>query len=251
MLWSSPDLEGTAKEGVDRFMFFPGLPGHNSTNWVRTVNGGAFEECAPGIEVAELAQMATMPETSKGPGPRLHGTISLSVLDRIPVEIFDHIIDHIPYAHLPVAALVARSWYASVVHNLYRILEIDSREEYTSFCRRLQASPRVQRWAAGTVELIIGKPLSDHKARPLNMYLDSLPAALSRWLPSLRKLTIQSELRSRMQPLFYSYLKEFRNVVSLRLTDAELDNIMSLQRVIHPLLSPSEDSLPRSGPDWG
>ena len=206
-------------------------------HWHRSANGGALEECDVGIPVDELMQMARQGAPANTPGSRLDGTISLSILDRVPVEIFDHIIDHIPYSHLPVAALVARSWYASVVHNLYRILEIGSSEEYMSFATRLHASPRVQRWAMGTEEIIVGQSFCQSKL-DYQTYLDSLPAALAPWLPFLRKLTIQSGLRSWMHKCFYAGIRRFPHLVSLRLTDAELDSLVSLQKVVHsfPLL---------------
>lgn len=227
------------EEKQDHFLFLP-KPVDGGVQWIRSLNGGPMQPCNVGIPVDELTKMANKaptPGTSKATGPKLHGTISLSLLDRIPVEIFDHIIDHIPYSHLPVAALVARSWYASVVHNLYRIVEIDSREEFNSLAMQLHQSARVQRWAASTEELVIGRPLSKAHTGP-TAYLDVIPAVLSGWLPSLRKLTIQSELRSRMQPVFYVVLQQFQQLVSLRLTDAELDSTMSLVRVIRcfPLL---------------
>ena len=212
------------------FNFYQGhKDGH--IQWLRSTCGGDVEECDVGIPVDELVQTTSQPSACPA-SSKLDGTISSPILDRIPVEIFDHIIDHIPYSHLPVAALVARSWYASVVHNLYRTLELGSREEYMSFAARLHSSPRVQRWAMGAEEIIIGKPLCK-PASGRDVFLDLLPVALGNWLPSLRKLTIQSELRSRMQNCFYVGVKQFRNIVSLRLTDTELKDIGAFQKIIH------------------
>lgn len=197
-------------------------------HWIRIGGDDQQQYCTAPIP---MYMMSSPPSPELRPSMELHGSIPPQILDRIPVEIFDHIIEQIPYPQLPTVALVARAWYASAVHNLYHILGLPSRAEYTSFIARLHASSRVQRWAMNTEELIIGEPFSK-PAAATNVYLDSLPAGFARSMPHLRKLIIHSELRSDMHSSFYPCLKQFSNLVSLCLTDVQLRNIIPIRRVV-------------------
>ncbi|TFY55924.1 hypothetical protein EVJ58_g7945 [Rhodofomes roseus] len=172
----------------------------------------------------------TLSDTSLAVPLTFIGSLPPTLIDRIPLETFEGIIDQMDHPSLPVAALVCKAWHHRATTNLYSTVEIISRTNYHLLVERFRTSSHVQQMLARTRTIIV-KGFSYPVTRAT--FLDSLPLVFATALPALRTFAIYGALRPAMHPTFYRALRQFGHLLSLRLSDVRLSNVTELQRVVY------------------
>jgi len=99
---------------------------------------------------------------------RLQGTLPLALSARIPLEVFEFVVDEMDPPVLTAATLVCAAWYPRAMRNLYHNIEIRDRTSYNLLFKQCYASPRVKLWLASTYELVVNEvgAYSDVCTRP-------------------------------------------------------------------------------------
>jgi len=86
---------------------------------------------------------------------RFQGTLPLALSARIPLEVFDFVVNEMDPHTLTAAALVCAAWYPQAMCNLYHTIEICSRASFNLLFKQCYASPRVKLWLASTYKLVV------------------------------------------------------------------------------------------------
>jgi len=87
---------------------------------------------------------------------RFQGTLPLALSARVPLEVFELVMDAIVYQPtLAAVALVCAAWYPRAMRNLYHNLEIHGRTRFNMLFKQCHASPRVKQWLANTCKLVV------------------------------------------------------------------------------------------------
>jgi len=155
------------------------------------------------------------------------------ISDRIPIEMYETVFEHMDRFTLFIAALVSRAWYHHATSCLYYTVVISSRASYDLLVKQLRTSPRVQRWLQSTHEVAFGYG-SSHQGIP---FLDAFPLVFGLACPSLQVLDIGDHMmRPNMHPTFHLGLRQLQYIVSLRLHEVELSNIVQLRRIVFAFL---------------
>ncbi|KAH9921767.1 uncharacterized protein B0H18DRAFT_1121229 [Fomitopsis serialis] len=190
---------------------------------------------------------------------RFQGTLPLALSARIPLEVFEFIVDEMNQHTLIAAALVCLAWYPRAMRKLYHTVEIRGRTSFNRLFKQCHASPRVKQWLASTCKLVaVGRwndlPILDDVSDSEqdtedasvespqlrntsntdnhDHFLQALPFALAGLMPRVRTLHIeQGELRF-IRPDFFFALSKFESVKSLTLDVCELNNITQLRRIV-------------------
>ncbi|KAH9835304.1 uncharacterized protein C8Q71DRAFT_112765 [Rhodofomes roseus] len=157
------------------------------------------------------------------PRRSLDGSLPPNLSDRIPLEIIESIIDCMVQTTLVPTAQVCRAWYPRAMYNLYSAIRLQSRRCYNLLVQQVRTSPRVKQRLATTDGLIVTHFMKRKE--------DTIPFMDA--LPTLRVLSIEGALRPATHPSFYLGLLQFKHIVSLRLFDVRLSNIMQLQRIVY------------------
>ncbi|KZT70434.1 hypothetical protein DAEQUDRAFT_206267 [Daedalea quercina L-15889] len=159
---------------------------------------------------------------------------------RIPLDVYEEIIDWMDQPTLAAAALVDTAWHTRAMDNLYSTILIDSRASFDLLVKQARTSPRVRRWLTATRGLIVTHIVISRTywhnrkyATVPGLFLHALPASLGQTMPGLRTLTIGFGLYPFMHPTFFHALPLFKHVVSLRLLDVWLSNIAQLHRIVY------------------
>ncbi|KAH9921165.1 uncharacterized protein B0H18DRAFT_571754 [Fomitopsis serialis] len=135
---------------------------------------------------------------------RFEGTLPLALSARIPLEIFEFVIDAIEdQSTLPVVALVCAMWYPRAMHNLYYAVEIRSRTSFNRLYKQCYASPRVKQWLANTCQL------RAYGSTRYMGFLQALPSALAGLMPRVRLLDIRFGRLSFIHTGFFFALSDF------------------------------------------
>ncbi|KAH9913418.1 uncharacterized protein B0H18DRAFT_1126281 [Fomitopsis serialis] len=157
-------------------------------------------------------------------------SLPLHLSDRIPLEVFEDIVDYMPISTLLDAVLVCRAWHSRASRRLYSTVVIKSRTQYDLLVEQSRTSPRVKQWLTTTRDLIV--LCSYNSKREGITFLNSLPLVFAHTLPALRVLDIRRMLCYNMHPTFYHALRCFTHIMSLRLDDAVLGNVAQLRRIV-------------------
>ncbi|KAH9926786.1 uncharacterized protein B0H18DRAFT_332864 [Fomitopsis serialis] len=157
-------------------------------------------------------------------------SLPLHISDRIPLEVFEVIIDYMPISTLLNAVLVCHAWHSRASRHLYSTVVIKSRTQYDLLVEQSRTSPRVKQWLATTRDLVV--LCSYNSKREGISFLNSLPLVFAHTLPALRVLDIRRMLCYNMHPTFYHALRHFTHIMSLRLDDAVLGNVAQLRRIV-------------------
>ncbi|KAH9931405.1 uncharacterized protein B0H18DRAFT_82813 [Fomitopsis serialis] len=188
------------------------------------------------------------------------GTLPLALSARIPLEVFEFVINEMDPPTFIAAALVCTAWYPRAMHNLYYAIEIRSRASYNMLFKQCHASPRVKQWLASTCELTVdeqwslyssrlkdnlkgqdkgededGSVMSPQRRKEIygdNHFLPALPSALAGLMPRVRVLHIRDARLCFIRMDFFFALSRFRSVKLLTLYQLEVDNIMQLRRIV-------------------
>ncbi|KAH9926787.1 uncharacterized protein B0H18DRAFT_332855 [Fomitopsis serialis] len=178
--------------------------------------------------------------------------LATDISDRIPIEIYEKIIEHMDRSTLPNASLVSRAWYPRATFQLYHTIVIARRARYDLLVEQLRTSSRVQRWLQSTHKVVLGY---DTRGQPWFRagipFLDAFPLVFGHACPSLQVLDIRWILRPNMHPTFHRALRQFQHITALRLHHIELSNIAQLRRIVHAVMSLEElvlDNLSLSQP---
>jgi len=159
---------------------------------------------------------------------RLQGTLPLALSVRIPLEVFEFIIDAMDPPILTAAALVCAAWYPQAMHNLYHTIEICSRTSYNMLFKQCQASPRVKQWLASTCKLSV----DEGSANDSLCLLQALPSAFAGLMPHVRILDIRDARLRFIRMDFFLALLRFESVKSLTLFQCKLNNMTQLRRIV-------------------
>ncbi|KAH9931412.1 uncharacterized protein B0H18DRAFT_83127 [Fomitopsis serialis] len=164
------------------------------------------------------------------------GTLPLTLSARVPLEIFELVIDKMDSPALTAAALVCAAWYPRAMRNLYHTIDIGSRTSYDMLFKQCNASPRVKRWLARTRVLVVHEPSasspSGNKTKSHSHFLQALPSALANLMPRVRTLDIWDGRLRFVRPDFFLALSRFKSVKSLMLFDCQLSNVTQLRRIV-------------------
>ncbi|KAH9911390.1 uncharacterized protein B0H18DRAFT_364047 [Fomitopsis serialis] len=171
---------------------------------------------------------------------RVQGTLPLALSARIPLEVFEFIVDEMDRPTLVAAALVCAAWYPRAMHNLYHPLEIRSRRSFNMLFKQIRASPRVEGWLASTCQLVVNEcqDLKDDHFPSIDVYdnglrfLQALPLALTGLMPRLRILRISHARLCFIPTYFFLALSRFESVKSLTLFECRLNSITQLRRIV-------------------
>ncbi|KAH9921781.1 uncharacterized protein B0H18DRAFT_1121239 [Fomitopsis serialis] len=113
---------------------------------------------------------------------RFQGNLPLALSARIPLEVFEFLIDEMDPPTLAAAALVCAPWYPRAMHNLYHGVDIRRGARFNMLFKQYHTSPRVKQRLANTCKLIV-----DEDA--LRFIRTDLVLALSRF-KSVNSLTL-------------------------------------------------------------
>ncbi|KAH9835312.1 uncharacterized protein C8Q71DRAFT_765131 [Rhodofomes roseus] len=165
-----------------------------------------------------------------------HDRLPHSLSSRIPIEIFETVMDVMAYRDLPSAASVSWAWRPRAIHNLYSTIFLDSRKGSSMLVALLRQVPHVKEMLATTSRLVVGHSDGSYRWN-LNidqryLFVDALPLVFADALPALRVLEFESSLRHSMHPTFYSSLARFKHVRSLHLRHVRLHNTAELRRIV-------------------
>ncbi|KAH9937996.1 uncharacterized protein B0H18DRAFT_1112192 [Fomitopsis serialis] len=172
---------------------------------------------------------------------RFQGTLPLALSARVPLEVFELVMDAIEHQPTLVAvALVCAAWYPRAMRNLYYNLEIRGRKTFNMLFKQCRASPRVKQWLAGTCKLVVdeskwGMMASTQRRKKNkndNRFLHALPSGLASLMPRVQTLHIRYGSLRFIRTDFFLALSKFESVKSLTLGFCQLNNISQLRRIV-------------------
>ncbi|KAH9928318.1 uncharacterized protein B0H18DRAFT_254613 [Fomitopsis serialis] len=175
---------------------------------------------------------------------RMQGILPPALSARIPLEVFELIVDAIRYQpRLAAMALVCHTtWYPRAMHNLYYSVELRSRTSYNMLFKQCHASLRFKQWLASTCELVVdeGKaedtsmesPQYGNKSNHDTRFLQALPLALAALMPRVRILHTRNGGLRFIRTDFFLALSRYKSVKSLTLWHCLLNNITQLRRIV-------------------
>ncbi|KAH9914727.1 uncharacterized protein B0H18DRAFT_1125313 [Fomitopsis serialis] len=157
---------------------------------------------------------------------RFQDTLPLALSDRIPLEVFEFVIDAMigDQPTSAAAALVCTMWYPRAMHSLYYAVEIRSRTNFNILFKQCHASPRVKQSLASTCRLLAN--FGGHHN------LQALPSALVGVMPRVRILHIENGRLRFIRADFFLALSRFKSVTSLTLGHCLLNNITQLRQIV-------------------
>ncbi|KAH9914744.1 uncharacterized protein B0H18DRAFT_1125327 [Fomitopsis serialis] len=157
---------------------------------------------------------------------RFQGTLALALSARIPLEVFELVIDAMigDQPALAAAALVCPMWYPRAMQNLYYAVEIRSRTSFNMLFKQCHASPSVKQWLASTYRLLADE---EHHT------LQALPSALAGVMPRVRIFHLERGDRRFIRTDFFLALSRFKSVKSLTLSRCLFNNITQLRQIVY------------------
>ncbi|KAH9921769.1 uncharacterized protein B0H18DRAFT_1121231 [Fomitopsis serialis] len=192
---------------------------------------------------------------------RFQGTLPLALSARIPLEVFEFVVNEMNPPALTVAALACTAWYPRAMHNLYHTIVIRSRTSYNLLFKQCHVSPRVKQWLASTCELTVDEhwihiddeyhwvdlmaqekgededgsvefPQRRNKSNSDKSFLPALPSALAALMPRVRILDFSGAGLRFIRTDFFPALSRFESVKSLTLSFCDLNNVTQLRRIV-------------------
>ncbi|KAH9912377.1 uncharacterized protein B0H18DRAFT_1127244 [Fomitopsis serialis] len=148
--------------------------------------------------------------------------LSSQLCQRIPLDIYEHIMDHMDQASLYRAALVCQAWHHQSIRLLYRTIEIRQRAAFSTISR---PSPAARARLATSKELRVM-----HRSGPL--FCHAVPLTLGRAMPAVERLAFHACLQPLMHPTFARYLSAFTGVSRLEIGGFRFSNVVELRRVL-------------------
>ncbi|KZT69149.1 hypothetical protein DAEQUDRAFT_727038 [Daedalea quercina L-15889] len=142
--------------------------------------------------------------------------------ERIPLDVYECIMDYMDQASLYFAALVCHAWYHQSIRLLYRTIEIQQRAAFNTLSRK---SPSVRERLASSKELRVM-----HRNGP--PFCHVVPLTLGRAMPAVERLIFRACLRPLMHPTFARYLPSFAGVKELELCGFKFLSAAELRRVL-------------------
>ncbi|KAH9913417.1 uncharacterized protein B0H18DRAFT_176291 [Fomitopsis serialis] len=191
-------------------------------------------------------------------------SLTTDLSNRIPMEVYENVIEHMDQCTLYSSALVCQAWNPRASYLLYLTILITSRASYDLLVKQLRTSPRVQRWLQSTRQVALG----EHWTDSVTPFLDAFPLVFGHACPALQGLNIGYVLRPNMHPTFHVALRQLQHLVSLRLHHVDLSNSTQLRRIVcafpclkelaldavlllHPQLPQSAGGRPQNDPSRG
>jgi len=188
-----------------------------------------------GVCTSEKRTIQTVDNHAESPLHRRFPPLPVEVSDRIPLEIFEGIIDFMARPTLPDAALVSRTWYPLAMSKFYHTIYIGDRTTFDLLVKQSRASLRVRHWLTTTHTVVVFQPKlcpSTDSGQVCRPFMETLPLVLAGSLPALRVLEIHRALRPVMHPTFYLALCHHKELTTLNLEDVQLYNVAQLQRIV-------------------
>ncbi|KAH9931817.1 uncharacterized protein B0H18DRAFT_68012 [Fomitopsis serialis] len=181
----------------------------------------------------------------------MQGSLSQALSDRIPMEVFEEVIDRMDNPMLCRAAVVCTTWHPRATYNLYLSIELRTRKSFDLLVKQSLHSARVKRLLATTHKLVASdKEIANLRlqgnTRPNTRFVHALPLVFGRAMPQLRALEIRGDLPPSAHPTFKKFflaLSQFRALTSLSLRNFRLNNFAQLRWIVGAFASLEELTL--------
>ncbi|KAH9840314.1 uncharacterized protein C8Q71DRAFT_486134 [Rhodofomes roseus] len=163
--------------------------------------------------------------------------LPLSISSRIPLEIFEGVIDEMSSGTLPAAALVCAVWYPRAMRNLYHTIYLFERSRFEALAKSMRTFPRVRGWLSMTRSLYVWHvgylptPNPSCKRQYTDQFLHAVPLTFGRAMSGLQSLELDGPVAPYLIPKFTLALSYFKALNSLRLY-IRLNNVAEQMRII-------------------